>query len=426
MAIRSGFFNSISGDRVYNASNFAEYFATFIGNGVFAQPSNSLQVTAGTNLSVLVRAGKGWINGYYLVNDANHEMYLDPADSTLNRVDRIVLRLDLAARSIIIGVKRGTPSSSPTPPNLQRDASYYDLALADILIPAGATQMLQSNITDQRFNTSLCGVVKGLIDQVDTTNLFAQYNTAFNNWFSTITNILNSNAAGNLQTQITAIDTRLKKLDFNTAAQTIYFSPTGVDTNTGLTASVPKKNIQTFINSLPKNLNKKVQLRLLQGNYSDQGQIKISDFRGSGDLEITGDTSNRALYSLNSVVVEGCMNVVIIANVTLITTSPTTAMVFADKSFLVQASNITGTGESVTGYGVRTSAAKMFVSDSALFNKRYGIFAENFSEIFAINNSGQHYEIGLFATTGSTIVKSGTNPGGNNAAEYSTLGGLIR
>ena len=47
---RSAFFNSINGDRRYKAEVFAEYFSSFIGNGVFPNPSTSLQVIANDDM----------------------------------------------------------------------------------------------------------------------------------------------------------------------------------------------------------------------------------------------------------------------------------------------------------------------------------------------------------------------------------------
>lgn len=35
---KSSFFNSVSHDRTYKAEDWAEYFASFIGNGVFPRP----------------------------------------------------------------------------------------------------------------------------------------------------------------------------------------------------------------------------------------------------------------------------------------------------------------------------------------------------------------------------------------------------
>ena len=69
MAIRSCFFNSINGDRVYNAYRFAEYFASFITNGVFPNPSIGFQVISDEGMKIKISPGKAWINGYFAIND---------------------------------------------------------------------------------------------------------------------------------------------------------------------------------------------------------------------------------------------------------------------------------------------------------------------------------------------------------------------
>ena len=175
MAIRSGFFNSVNGDRKYDARRFAEYFATFISNGVFPNPSTNLQVMANNDMTVTVKVGKAWINGYILINDDDYILQLEPADGVLNRIDRIVARYDVVDREIRLEIKKGTFASTPVAPALQRDADAYELALADIYVAAGTVSITQANITDLRLNTDLCGIVHGTVEQVDTTTLFNQY-----------------------------------------------------------------------------------------------------------------------------------------------------------------------------------------------------------------------------------------------------------
>ena len=177
---KSSFFNSVSRDRVYRAEEWAEYFASFIGNGVFPVPSNNLQVVAGSGMVVTVKAGKAWINGYFYYNTGDLSLTLPVADGVLNRIDRIVVRWDLTERLISVVVKSSTPSASPTPPALQRDADAYELCLADITTGAGVTAISQAVITDRRLDTSLCGVVAGVVDQIDT----AAFNAQLEAWFS--------------------------------------------------------------------------------------------------------------------------------------------------------------------------------------------------------------------------------------------------
>lgn len=228
MTIYSGIFNSVNGDRKYNAWWFAKYFATFIGNGVFPNPSTNLQVTAYQNMKVVVKPGSGWIDGYFLYSDGDHVLQLDVADGVLKRIDRIVMRLNHLTRKIDLVVKKGTFASSPVAPMLQRDTDYVELALADVLINNGATQITQSNITDQRLNKTVCGIVHGTVDQVDTTTIFNQYQAwftqttnsvatdldiwkqhtedDFNIWFDSIKDILNGDVAGNLAARIAQLE----------------------------------------------------------------------------------------------------------------------------------------------------------------------------------------------------------------------------
>ena len=136
---KSSFFNSVSGDRKYKAEDWASYFASFIGNGVFPVPSTGLQVVAGNGMQVTVKAGKAWINGYFYDNTSDLSLTLATADGVLNRIDRVVVRWDLTNRLISVKVKSSSPSASPSAPNIERDADIYELALADIYVGAGVT-----------------------------------------------------------------------------------------------------------------------------------------------------------------------------------------------------------------------------------------------------------------------------------------------
>lgn len=209
MAEKSGFFNSSNGDRKYKADFFAEYFASFVGNGVFPNPSTGLQVIANNDMTVTVKAGQAWINGYYYNNDSDLILTIGTADGVLNRIDRIALQFNTVDRSIKAKVKKGTFASAPIVLSLQRDADAYELGLADIYIRAGATSIGQINITDLRFNANYCGVVHGVVDQIDTTNLFAQYDAEFHEWIQTIQSALDGDTAGHLLNMINANTTKI-------------------------------------------------------------------------------------------------------------------------------------------------------------------------------------------------------------------------
>lgn len=164
----------------------------------------------------------------FFVNDSDYLLTIDNADGVLNRIDRIVLQLNYLNREIVPVIKKGTFASSPVAPSLQRDADAYELAIADVYIGAGSISISQANITDTRLNTELCGVVHGLIDQVDTTTIFNQYQAwfnsvkdgteqeisewqqqveqSFNDWFDTVRGILDGDVATNLANRIATLE----------------------------------------------------------------------------------------------------------------------------------------------------------------------------------------------------------------------------
>lgn len=211
MALTSAFFDAkLVGDeydRVYSAESFAEYFASFIANGVFPNPATNLQVVANVpgDMTVRVKSGLGWINGYYCKNDGDYQLTLSPANGTLPRIDAVVLRWSRSNRSMSLEVKTGVAASSPSAPSLERSADNYELMLASIHVVAGATSIAQANITDKRPDSTVCGWVKGTVDQIDTTGLFAQYDDAFQTWFADLQSQLSGDVAANLQSQITAL-----------------------------------------------------------------------------------------------------------------------------------------------------------------------------------------------------------------------------
>ena len=198
--MRSGFFNSeILGydennlpifDRAESADFWAEYFKRFIGNGVYADPATSFQVKEYSGMTVKASPGSCFINGYFAFDPQDQSITLSQAHLSLSRIDRIVARLDLTQRTITLEKLTGSPSSSPSAPALTRNSSVYELGLADILIAPASNEVSQSDITDLRNDPNLCGIVAGVIDQIDTSDLFAQYQSAFEDWIDSVKDLI--------------------------------------------------------------------------------------------------------------------------------------------------------------------------------------------------------------------------------------------
>lgn len=180
---RCGFFDAeLVGeeyDRSYLAEQFAAYFASFIGNGVFGGKSDELQILAMESPSMQVTAlsGQGWINGYWYENTDALYLPVDVADGVLDRIDSIVLRLGFTERNMWLTVKKGTPSINPVAPSLTRNADYYELQIATIHIRAGALNIRQADITDTRLDSNVCGFVVALLTDFDTSAFDAQLNS---------------------------------------------------------------------------------------------------------------------------------------------------------------------------------------------------------------------------------------------------------
>lgn len=206
MAERSGFFSAKqnedgSYDREYLADEFAEYFANFISNGVYVTPANQLKVTysgAPDKLfTVIVKKGKAYIDGFWYELTEDMEVTLPANTSAYAIKDVIRCTLDRQERKVSITVETNVTSELP-----RNNSAVHDLVLSTIIVQANATKINAEDITDKRADKTYCGFVSGVVEQIDTTELFQQYDDAFQEWFNEIKGQLSTDAAGNLQKQI--------------------------------------------------------------------------------------------------------------------------------------------------------------------------------------------------------------------------------
>ena len=153
----------------YTAEDVRYQLATMSGLGecVIGLPDyRVVQRAAGANMSVDVAAGSGYVRGdtaarqglYHVVNDATVNVVVSAADSTDPRIDQIVLRVyddsydgsgDNMAELAVIA---GTPTTGADLDNRDGAAALPDTAmrLADILVDAGATSIVDADIAGAR------------------------------------------------------------------------------------------------------------------------------------------------------------------------------------------------------------------------------------------------------------------------------------
>jgi hypothetical protein len=162
MTERYRFFDSgVNDTREYTSAEMAELLGKFIRDGVIKGFLENLLVEAQNPVAmgVIANTGGGFVQGRFYKNDADMTLAIPAADATNPRIDRIVVRLDLAAdkRTINTVVKAGAPGSAPVAPALQRDATIWELSLAQVYVAAGAVSIGAGNITDERADTGFCG-----------------------------------------------------------------------------------------------------------------------------------------------------------------------------------------------------------------------------------------------------------------------------
>lgn len=167
------FFNSKGGDRKYNAAHWANYFKPLFKSGVF---NGDLQVVANGAMSVTVKAGYAWLIGYGYQNTEPLVIDLEVASGNLNRYDAIKIKLDLSARTITAYADKGGNAASPAKPVNTRSDTVFEITIAEVYIAAGTTVITQSMITDTRMDNAKCGWVSGAVDQIDFSQIYAQFN----------------------------------------------------------------------------------------------------------------------------------------------------------------------------------------------------------------------------------------------------------
>lgn len=190
MAWTSGFFNSMNGDRLYNADQMSSIFEGLITDGVYESVGNKLAVQPNSGLTVQIATGRGWFGKRWVNNDSVYKLTLNSSDVTLNRYVAVVIKVDStdSVRDVVPYLKYGEFASKPVKPAMTRTETIKEYCLAYVYQKAGSTVIGAADISDTRADESLCGWVTGLITQLGTATLFAQYEAIFNDFMTKETN----------------------------------------------------------------------------------------------------------------------------------------------------------------------------------------------------------------------------------------------
>ena len=146
--------------------------------GVF---NGDIQVVANGGMSVKVQTGYAWIDGYkYRIKDEPLTLDMETASGNMNRIDNIVIRLDLPKRlikSYVVSGKYYQGTATPKMPEIS--ATIHEIVIARITVDAGTTEITQDMIEDTRMDGDLCGWVCGAVNQIKFEQIKAQFDAFF-------------------------------------------------------------------------------------------------------------------------------------------------------------------------------------------------------------------------------------------------------
>lgn len=293
MAVRGFFYNATDlndTERTYNGEDMNQDKAPFYKEGVVY---GHLQVTAeGGSMEVKVdggpKTGYAYINMHTIHNTSVLPLTLSQASGTLPRIDRVVIRNDQTERRPSIFIKEGAFSSNPQAPELINNDAIQEKSLARIYIPAGAVEITQANITDERADETVCGFIASQFQDFDFNQFSAQFNAwfaqektsmeadhadfveeyaemtqafmddqaaAWNKWFEEKQTELSGDVAGKLQLQIDGLTTKVHNMAFKvrmeylleTIQAAITVTLTNTTTGTVQTAEISESGIGFYI-----------------------------------------------------------------------------------------------------------------------------------------------------------------------------------
>ena len=190
----SGFFNSVNGDRVYNAQQMSEIFEGLITDGVFEAVGNKMAVQPNSGMVIQIGSGRGWFGKHWVKNSTEYLQALEASDVTLNRYCAVCVRVDEnnASRKAEPYFKYSDFATTPVKPTMTRTETIKEYCLAYVYIRAGAETITAADIEDTRADEALCGWVTGLVEQLSSATLFEQFTAIFNNWFNGLQELVNA------------------------------------------------------------------------------------------------------------------------------------------------------------------------------------------------------------------------------------------
>ena len=214
MSVTSGFYNSLNGDRKYDASQMSSIFDGLITDGIFGSIGTAFAVKAAGGLVVNVGVGRAWFNHTWTYNDSVLPLTAPDAEVLLDRIDAIVLEVnsDESVRANTIKFVKGTAASTPENPTLTNDEEVHQYPLCYIYRKSESTEINQADITSM-IGTDSMPFITGLMETVSLDELLGEWENsldlftqneeaAFDYWFAHVKAKLSDDVEANLLASI--------------------------------------------------------------------------------------------------------------------------------------------------------------------------------------------------------------------------------
>lgn len=183
MSVTSGFFDSVNGDRKYNAEQMSSIFDGIITDGVFQNIGRAFFVQSIGGNDITVEIGRAWFNHCWVLNDSILRITAPESNVLLERIDAVVIEInhEQSVRAGIIKIVQGEPSRTPRRPTMVKDRLIKQYPLCYIFRAPNAQAFTQANITNT-VGTGECPYITGILRTQNIDNVVAQWSAQFNEW----------------------------------------------------------------------------------------------------------------------------------------------------------------------------------------------------------------------------------------------------
>lgn len=215
MSVKSGFYNSLNGDRKYDAEQMSAIFEGIISNGVFKNIGSAFEVKASEGNMITVGTGRAWFNHRWVDNDAPITLVANDASNTRKRYDAVVIEVDRTdgIRAASIKILYG-PTNQLEKPTLTQNENIYQVPIAYILRTAGSSAISQSDIT-YNVGTEECPYVTAPLEVHSIESIVAQWHSQFLDWMNSLDATLSGDTAADLTGRVLNIENQISTSEIN-------------------------------------------------------------------------------------------------------------------------------------------------------------------------------------------------------------------